>query len=784
MKIFNKFLYLVAALSLTVVACEEPTPFEPGPQEEDGCYGVYFPAQEASGSHILSPTDALEFTIKLSRNVTDGAITVPVISEFSEDDIFTVTAAEFADGQGETTFKVSFPGIQQGKTYSASFRIDDNKYASIYSSNAAGLDLSFMQVEMKDFKTEDGSANAALTFTDNVFWGEVHDDVYLKYYEVDGVRYCETTGGKLVSDGGTDGEGPFGTDVQMKFKWYLKNTVEIDGVECQFIEVEPQYHGWDYQGATPVYFGDRYNQLKAMGSSSTNGLTAYEWFMTKGDQLPCYYDGHGGFYFNMSYWLYGTTSWFGFQNDAPIAIADGYLRVDYTLEVESDFSDGGVSPIYITAGPDVASVKYQVYEGSLNAAQINNKIEEIAEDATAVTITDELVLDEDDNMKYATLGITPEKSGTYTFVALALDASGKVQNSGSVSFKCITAEDEPDHAVDIYVFTEDTPERYQTLHDYDSFAYCISGSGLSEVHVGVFNDATLTKYGADFLLYTVKSDSSYSVSEEELEKIQQDGGLYDVVTKLAAKTTYYIIVWATNGDLEKIVYSAYTTNKLPYVWVSLGQGEITDGFYNYLFNGKTDYTGPCDVYEEKNTPGLYMITGFQCADVAHFFNMEPEDMLPYEGGNWKNTEVVVDATDPTAVFIEEQDWGICVNSSYGFFQIETEDSGTLVDGVISWPAEEMYVGLPGLGKWYYANDEGTFKIVLPSAVSSGAPALAPAKTEGFGMIVDEEIIRSARVSKNVVKATFERDAKPAQNVNATVTGGRRTNFNRTVSEVR
>ncbi|MDT3366173.1 MAG: hypothetical protein LIQ26_02670, partial [Bacteroidota bacterium] len=242
--------------------------------------------------------------------------------------------------------------------------------------------------------------------------------------------------------------------------------------------------------------------------------------------------------------------------------------------------------------------------------------------------------------------------------------------------------------------------------------------------------------------------------------INADGGFYDILKGLAAKTTYYIIVWATNGDLDGFAIDSYTTEKLPYVWNSLGKGLINDGFIPYLFNNKTDVTVPCDVYEEASTPGLYMVTGFQCAVVAHFFGITEEEMAPYEGGNWTNAEVVVDATDPNAVFIEEQDYGISVNSSYGFFQIETEKSGTLKDGVITWPAEEMYIGLPGIGKWYYTNDEGTFSITLPSAVPAPAPApfAAPARN---GEVKDASLSSGLSIY-NKEKVKYERDPQSIQ----------------------
>ena len=75
-KIFNIFLTLAAVASLAV-SCKQEEPYEPGPQDLDGCYGVFFPSQEATGAHTYDPTMATETEILVSRKVSDDAITVP-----------------------------------------------------------------------------------------------------------------------------------------------------------------------------------------------------------------------------------------------------------------------------------------------------------------------------------------------------------------------------------------------------------------------------------------------------------------------------------------------------------------------------------------------------------------------------------------------------------------------------------------------------------------------------------------------------------------------------------
>ena len=771
MKKFIKYFAWIAAAVFAVSSCQEvEQPHQPGDPDVAGCYGVYFPTQAASGTHVYSPVQDPSVDITLKRTNTSGAISVPIKATYSEEGIFTLGEANFADGQDETTFTVRFDPAKEGPTYKASFTIEDNQYASLYGNNAISLDFSVMRVQMQDFKTEDGSAKAMVTFSDANFWGEVHDDVYIQYYEVDGIRYCSTTGGKLVGEG-TDGEGPWGTDVQLNFKWYTNKKVTVDGVSYQWIEVEAQYHGWESSGR-PVYFGDYYWMRADMGLGNGNYTSSYDRYVNGSDgYLPSYYDGHGGFIFNMAYWIHGTTSWYGYQNSAPVGIASGYLRVDYNFKAESDYSHDGVSPISLTAGVDVASVKYAFYEGELTATQVGNKISAIADGTDASTEFSDFELDEEAAVKTATLEVAPETSGVYTFVAVAYDKDKKAQNSASVTFNHVAAGDVADKAVRVDVFTEDTPARYKSSHNYDSFAYCVSGEDLTEVHVGLFAYADVEK-DPDAAFATLKKDAKgkYAVSASVLDQINGEGGYYTVASGMPANTEIAVLVWATNGDMEEYAYDVYKTAKLPYVWNSLGKGTLVDDFIVTLF-GKDDITVSCDVYEEATTPGLYMITGYQCALAAAFFGIDEETMAPYEGGNWNNTEVVIDATNPDAVVIEQQDYGVCVNSSYGFFLIESNPDapGTLKDGEITFPANELYVTLPGIGKTYYTNDNGTFKVVLPAAA---APAAAPANRGG--VVSDSKIVKKhlMEVARPAVK--FERDPQPV-NVTVKVSYTRKSN---------
>ena len=781
MKNLYRILIALLAFSFIAVSCKDKEyEYIPGEPEASGCYGVYFPTQDASGSHVYDPTMDRSVKITVSRTNSTGAITVPYTVSTSEDGVFNFGTINFADGQSETELVVTFPNAKVGVDYSFSVQIEDNQYASLYNEGAIALDFSVLIVEMKTFKTEDGKADAKVTFTDMDFLEEVHK-VDLNYYEVDGVRYCETSGGETIYSGnGLSGSGPFGTDVQFKFKWYTNKKVTVDDVEYDWIEVEPSNTGFTSSG-NPIYLGDYFHMRADMGLSNGDYTSSYERYVKGSDgYLPSYYDGHGGFIFNAAYWIHGTTSWYGYKDSTPVAIADGYLRVDYSLDLYPDYTQNGVTPIDVEAGVDVASIKYAIYEGELTATQVGYKIEAITAGTEEGVVTfSDFEIDEEEAVKYATLGVEMDKTAEYTIVAVAYDDKDKPQNNASATFRHIAAGDTEEYAVDINVLTEATPVRYTETGNYDqytSFAFAVYGSDITEAHLAVVPVAQLS----NSLLSNIKYDSEkYAVGEETLAAINGEGGYYDVASGLAANTEYAVVVWATNGSEDKFVYETFKTEKLPYVWKSLGKGTIVDGFCTPLFS-KPTATATCDVYEEAKTPGFYMITGYQQEVAAKFFGLNKEDMAPYEGGNWKNTELIVDATNPQKVVISEQDYGVCVNQSYGFFLIETEASGTLANGEITFPKEEVYIGLPGLGRWFVSNDEGTFKITLPSAAST--TAVKPVANSGNGRVEDLNIISGLR-SFEKAKVQIERDAQ-AVNANASVSYDRNAKAGRALRESR
>ncbi len=642
MKKFINIITLAAVAALTVVSCQkEVETHEPGPADVAGCNGVFFPSQDASGSHTYDPEMDRSVDIVVSRSSTSGSINVPFTATVSDEGIFNFGTIDFLDGQSETTLHVTFPNAPEGKSLSFSVQLDDNnEYVSHYNDAAIALDFSVLIVQWVDYLNPKTGEPAVITLTEG-WWGEVHTAT-LKYYEVGGVRTAVLTSNETDEDGNPTGIWGDSANVGLTFRWYVadqdgfshKNDLDFD-----FLEVPKQYFGFDYadwtskpvdQATYPIYVYDYpwYWYERGYDFNGTDQGTC--WLdeanttgTTTGSYPVGYYDGNGGFFFNLRYYIPGLG---GFSTNPYefVGIAEGYTRVDYSLKLEADYTVDGVTPIYVEAGADVAKLKYAVYEGELTATQVGNKVEAIIAGTEATEIFSDLVYDEEEAKAFGVFGVAPETTGTYTVVAVALDGTGEAQESTSISFKHIGAGDTADYAVDIEVGTELVPERYGDKYtDSDSFAYYVLGKNITEAHIGIFS---AEDYAEDveeinaIVKAAPKGEGIFVADDSVIAGINAQGGYFTVVSGLKALSEYVVVVWATNGDADKIATASWTTSGLPNE--KIGTGTFR---YTAFFNGDEDYVDDAglEIFKNPNYENTYVIEHWGY-DVDLVFTVDPE----------------------------------------------------------------------------------------------------------------------------------------------------------------
>lgn len=533
-------------MGLAMTACSEDEKYVPGDPDVEGCYGVYFPAQEAAGSHTYDPSQAAEVTFTVARSVSEGDITVPLEVSVSEEGIFEVGELKFEDGQTESSINVKFPNSKIGVVYSLAIAVKDPQYASIYKDATTAVEFSVLRVEWQDFLNPVTNKPAEFTFYEG-WWGEVHTAT-VKFYDVDGVRTCLATCNE-VSDASTP-IGIWGDAVGTTFSFIWDTTTKtVNGYDA--VDVPKQYIGFDYsdwtskpegQAAAPIYCYDWFHFL------ITDGGYAGAWpdwasFLTKnpGAYDQSYYDGNGGFYFNMRYFVPAAGG--GWKPDVfdLVALADGFVRVDYSIAAEADLTEDGVVPVYFTLGADVAAVKYAAFEGALTPTQIENK---------AAAIIDGSEKSESLDIQEAAAGLSFETSGIYTLVAVSFDASGAAQESTSVQFTYVAAGDEENYAVAISCGVG-SAAKYRDANTDTSIEVYAYGDDITAAKMVVVSAMDLASNPSGCVK---KLLSSSYVKADVLEAINGDG--YSAVAKgLSPGTEYYVLVYATNGFSETVVMS-------------------------------------------------------------------------------------------------------------------------------------------------------------------------------------------------------------------------------------
>lgn len=645
MKKFINIILTLGLIAFTASCVKEYGPHEPGPLDEADCYGVYFPVQEATGSHTYDPTMPTEVDVVVARKSASNDIVVPV-EIVNESGIFNVGEIHFADGQSETVLHIDFPQAGFGEEYAMSVVISDPKYASKYNSGAISFDFSVMRVEWKKFvgpSAKEGESGHIY----QICWEEDYDtDLY--YYDTSfpGIRYCRL---ENAWHGNVE-------TVDYVFYWDTKSNR---------LFVPHQWIGYNLADGRSVYTGaacDFYNAYNSWGEvcPSTDYFTWAPAWIDKNGFFQPYYDGNGNFY--LADWLYlcnadvptGSGYQFGgaSEKDADLFMAPGFVRTDYSLEVETDFSDEGVVPFYFTAGVDVSAVKYVVKEGELTATQASKVADAIADGSEECQTISEFEYNEDDNVNEAYLEIEFEETNFYTLVAVSFDETGAPKASASATCFAVAAGDDS-YDVQIIAGLEDTPARFQDFDRTSSLGFYITGKEITDLKFDIFKASDVKKAGLDAVVADIRE--SDSVDEEVLASVNSVGGFASVFDGLDALTEYTLVVWATNGSKDKVVVSSLATDGLPNEVIA--SGAFTGGAL--LF--KEDFVTPTTVEYNPNTEH-FEIPNFLDFDAPLVFDLNSDDntidVLPSYSGIDYAAGAPINVYEASDVYLDLTKYGL------------------------------------------------------------------------------------------------------------------------------
>ena len=535
MKLLNKILYgLMAVPFFAFASCDNEEEYKPGEPDVDGCYGVYFPSQEIKTNY--EPTETLEFTVTAARKVEKGAISVPLEIIGNEKGYFELPSTiDFADGEAETSITVKFSKAPLGEQLSLSLQITDPQYVSKYSSFDASV-----------------FASVIIEKWNSLGKGKIRDDCFTTFYktgnpewEVEILENDSQKGFYRLVD-------PYGDSFPYSEKGtYDKSKTyyfEVHAEDPNGVYIPVQYIGRDWgEGMMMIgsIAGLKISQGATLDSQKSAGNTGTleKGIITFPKNTLAFGEAN-----------YNNGGLYAANKDGMFRIClPGAVPVDYALSATCGYSSEGALPIAFKMGADIASVKYAIYQGKLADADIKTNVTAIAgnKEPNAKVVGETGVE-----------SVTLAKTDVYTLVAVGFDSKGEAQASVASSFNYVAKEDSEEYAVVVNAGLELT-NRFEGAGatKVNSISFYVYGSKLTDVKMGLYDKATVDKYGMDAVYGDVLA--SASLKDEVLEKIN-NGGYSDVFTKLSPLTEYVLVVWATNGYQEKFVAKSLATEGLPF----------------------------------------------------------------------------------------------------------------------------------------------------------------------------------------------------------------------------
>lgn len=541
MKNIFKYTLSFLAMSALMLSCAKEEEHQPGEPEVDGCYGVYFPAQETD--LVLDPAEPTKATIAVMRTVTSGSITVPItVSDTSG--LFTVSELRFEDGQSESSIDLTFDKIGVGISYGLNFEITDPQYASKYNSNPIALDFSVL-----------------IEKWNSIGKGLWRDDFMTTFYGVDYAEYevdileNDLTPGFYRVVYPYDSKYPYNEDGDWDTSQTYYFEIHAENPKQVWIPMQKTGMAWSYgnvwMGSYAGYMIENKGKTLAevaqyLGTLKDGVITFPNKSLLVGMEN---YNDFGLYYAN--------------NNDMFRVCLPGAVLTDYTIAATAGEAKEGELPVEFTLGADVASAKYAVYEGALSTAAKQKNAEAIADgtETSAQAVPESKAV-----------ALSFDKSGVYTLVAVSFGADGKAQENTSIEFGYVAKGDEANYKVNLTAGLELT-SRYagQGYTKINSALFYIYGKDLVDVKMGVFKTSSLAGATEEDIFSNLESIG------DSLVTVVNSYGYSDLVTDLSALTSYTLVVWGTNGYASDLVAAEVTTDGLPRV--DLGTGTFTYNFW-------------------------------------------------------------------------------------------------------------------------------------------------------------------------------------------------------------
>ena len=684
MKTIYRLFAAFSALSLFAAACSPVEEYKPGVEDNTDCYGVYFPAQETE--FVRSPEEATVITFTVAREKTDGDLIVPInVKDTSS--IFNIKPvnAVFEDGQSETTISFDYARIAVGQEYLVSLSIEGDEFVSKYSTLPSNLDFTVLVEKWNDLGVG--------TFTMNVYWDPFTCAVRFFQSDLNPAIY-RIKMHEVLEDGTSDLIFSEEQNTYLYLKVLKKGDKVFDNVadkdDLVFFDV---FH-------TGIINSTYNAELLFVHPGALSSFTVSDWYYNKVIQVK--EDGSPAVIQLAPYiFMNGIGGWsFIDQDEAIILVLPGCELVNYRMEIEAGYSENGVLPVKFELGADVAKVKYAIYPGTLNSAQVTRYAGQIADGSAEGIAT----LPADGIAK-----LTLPETGVYTVVAVSFDAAGEAQETATAAINYVAEGDNKD--VELYSGLVATGKYGKEYTSDNTLEYYIFGQDLVDIKIGLFEKGVLEN---NYEACVEEVLASESLSEEDIEAANTSS--YVAVFKdCVPGTEYSVLAWASNGYAYAFdVASAKTTGKLV---VSLEDmiGVYSTSITSY-YNGPLK---PLQMVIEPSDDEWYnlMVTTFYGieldAPIYIDFDQDTNRMLFYD---WQPI-LADEENDQAILFASASDDGNPI-----MFTITGKGKFSQPSGMFGLYVTD-YNGTKGLG---WADLFTSFSATKVGDLTSGASAAAPA----------------------------------------------------------
>ena len=712
----KKILGLLILGALIAFGCNKEKEYEPAQPESGAQY--FFPVGTPLLYTIAESTTGFDFTIK--RIVKDAAASVTIAVTDTSKTVYSAGFADillnFAAGENEATITLPVDPTKYELGDKIGLDIEITEETTVYAPSA--LHVEFELPEPWVTLGKDAS------FSDSYWGDETAVEVQQNNVKPDQFRIVNPFDAMAKNAGVTIPEAVHADFLNFKILHAGDQVGDItvsEAGEGLIVFEEVCTGAFNSSYGAYVYFTHpwEFQSTSAEASWSHNKVLSWQ---DEEHTLPAQVQ------FAPWYYMYGVGGWNYSQYDGvSILTFPGVVIADYSTEVEYtglfNKKDGSIDAIAnVTLGEDVDYVKVALVPGDAD-----DSYDSALDDAL------ELILSEEESESVVVL----KMSETKPVEGVDEDDEPITLHVGEVRIPM------PEEIAEFYSFVvvpfnaEDEPSNLDISYDVFQFKDFGISLTLAEPETDDEGNGHITatlEFGEDteaaFAVVAPGKDQAalYAalnliLSGDDSVKLVEEPG--DVTFDLESEGDFIVMAASyAEGDLWNLDYKFFEYHAIN-PWISLGNALYRDGFVYGWYNIQClEYE--VEIQESRSTPGYYRLV-----------NPYGEAFLYNDEGDYdtdKNYYLEIHAEDPEGVWIpvarSNMHWSdgyFTMGSLAGYYieyggstleeQKAAGNTGTLVDGVITFPVEKLLIAEQNYNNntLYLANSAGSFRVILPEA---------------------------------------------------------------------